>query len=60
MLEFLQGLVGEIAAVHQEQDSSCAGELDQAIDEAYGGEGLAGTGGHLDQGARTIFLERLF
>jgi hypothetical protein len=33
LLEFLEGLVGEVAAVDQEQDAPRPGELDQAVDE---------------------------
>ncbi len=33
LLEFLEGLVGEVAAVDQEQDAPRAGELDQPVDE---------------------------
>ncbi len=60
MLEFLEGLVGEVAAIDQEQDAPRPGELDQAVDEGDGGEGLARAGGHLDQGARAVFLEGFF
>ena len=60
LLEFLEGLVGEVAAVDQEQHAPRPGELDQAVDEGNGGEGLARAGGHLDQGARAVFLQRLF
>ncbi len=59
LLEFLQGLVTQIAAVDQEQHAARAGELDQAVDERDGGEGLAGAGGHLDQGARAVFTQGL-
>ena len=41
LLELLQGLPAEVAAVHQEQHAPRAGELDQPVDEADGGEGLA-------------------
>ncbi len=57
LLEFLQRLVGEVAAINQEQHALCSGELYQAIDEADAGKGFAGAGGHLDQGARAILPE---
>jgi hypothetical protein len=34
--------------------------LDQAVDEIHRREGLAGAGGHLDQGARAVVRQRLF
>ncbi len=34
--------------------------LDEAIGEGAGGEGLAGAGGHLDEGARARFGEGFF
>jgi hypothetical protein len=58
-LELLEGLVAEVAAVHQEQHPPRAGELDEAVDEADGGEGLAAAGGHLHQGAGAIVPEGL-
>ncbi len=60
LLEFLERLLAEVAAVHQEQDAPRAGELDEPVDEVDGGEGLARAGGHLDEGARTVFGQRLF
>ena len=50
----------EVVAVHQEQDALGAGVLDEPVAEVDGGEGLAGAGGHLDQGARARFGERFF
>ena len=58
LVELLLGLAAEVAAVHQEQHAPRAGELDQAVDEADGGEGLAAAGGHLDQGARACSAAR--
>ncbi len=52
LLELLERLVAEVAAVDQEQHAPRAGELDEAVDEVDGGEGLAAAGGHLDEGAR--------
>ena len=43
---------------HQEQDAPGPGELDQPVDEADGGEGLAAACGHLDQGAGLVAGER--
>ena len=60
LLEFLQGLVAEVAAVDQKQYAFCAREFDEPVDERDGGEGFAGARGHLDEGAGAVFLERLF
>jgi hypothetical protein len=59
LVELFLGLAAQVAAVHQKQHAPGAGELDQAVDEADGGEGLAAAGGHLDQGARLVGLERV-
>ncbi len=53
LLKFLERLVAEIAAIHEEQDAFRPGVFDEAIDEIDGGEGLARAGGHLDERART-------
>jgi hypothetical protein len=53
-VEFLLGLPAQVAAVHQEQHAPHAGKLDQPVDEADGGEGLAAAGGHLDQRTRLV------
>ena len=50
--EFLLGLLAEVAGIDEEQDAFGVGVFEQAIDGGDGGEGLAGAGGHLDQGAR--------
>jgi hypothetical protein len=60
LVELLLGLPAEVAAVHQEQDTPRAGELDQPVDEADGGEGLAGACRHLDQRARLVLREAGF
>ncbi len=60
LLELLQGLAAEVAAIDQEEDPPGAGELDQPVDEVDGGEGLAAAGGHLDQGAGTVAAQRVF
>jgi hypothetical protein len=60
LLEFLEGLVGEVAAIDQEQDAPRAGEFDQSVDEGNRGEGLARASGHLDQGARAVFRQGFF
>ncbi len=54
LVEFLLGLAPEVATIDQEQHATGAGELDQAVDEADGGEGLAAAGSHLDQRARLV------
>src|SRR5205085_885307 len=58
LLEFLQGLVAEVAAVDQEENAARAGELDEAVNEVDGGVGLATAGGHLDEGAAFVGSER--
>lgn len=60
LLEFLQGLIGEVAAVDQEQYAAGAGKFNQAIDEADGSKDLAGACGHLNERARAVFRERVF
>lgn len=60
LLEFLQGLVAEVAAVDQEQDPPGAGELDQPVEEIDRRVSLAGPCGHLDERARAVVPERLF
>src|SRR5260370_34217045 len=52
LLEFVEGLAAQSAAVHQEEDAACAGVRDEAIDEVAGGGGLAATNGHVDEGPR--------
>ena len=59
LLELLEGLVAEVAAVHQEQDPPGAGELDQPVRKHDGEEGLAGAGGHLHQRAGPVLAQRL-
>jgi hypothetical protein len=60
LVELLLGLPAQVAAVHQEQHAPRARELDQPVDEADGGEGLAAAGGHLDQRARLVGGQTLF
>ena len=60
LLEFFQGLVAEVAAVDEEEDAARAGELDEAVNEVDGGEGLAAAGGHLDEGAAFVGGEGFF
>ncbi len=54
LLEFFQGLVAEVAAVDEEEDTARAGELDEAVNEVDGSVGLAAAGGHLDEGAAFV------
>ena len=49
--ELLLGLLAEVAGVDEEEDAADAGVFEQAVDRRDGGEGLARTGGHLDEGA---------
>jgi hypothetical protein len=58
LLEFLERLVAQVAAVHQEEHSPCSGEFDEPVDKADGGVRLARTGGHLDQGAGPVLDQR--
>ena len=60
LLEFLERLPAEIAAIHEEEDALRAGVFDEAIDEIDGGVGLARAGGHLDERARTTGGEGFF
>jgi hypothetical protein len=60
VLVFLQCLVAEVVPVDQEQDATGPGVLEQAPAEGAGGEGLACTGGHLDQGAGLVLGQRRF
>jgi len=60
LVEFLPGLAAEVAAIDEEQHAPGAGELDQAVDEADGREGLAAARGHLDQRTRLVGGERFF
>ena len=60
LLEFLEGLPAQVASINQEQDTAGIGKLDQAIDRADRGEGLAAACGHLDQGPGSVGGEGLF
>ncbi len=60
LLEFLERLPAEIAAIHEEQDALGSGVFHEAIDEIDGGVGLARAGGHLDERARTTLGEGAF
>ena len=57
MLEFVDGLAAKVAAVDEKEDAFGSGVLDEPIDLGDGGESLAGTGGHLDEGAGAIGSE---
>jgi len=59
-VELLLGLPAQVAPVDQKKHPFGAGKLDQAVDEADGGIGLAAAGGHLNQGAGLIGCERRF
>ncbi len=50
-VELALGLGAEGVAVDEEEDALEAGELEEAVDFGDGGEGFAGTGGHVDEGA---------
>ena len=49
--ELLLGLLAEVAGIDEEEDALQAGVFEQAVGGGDGGEGLAGTRGHLDEGA---------
>jgi hypothetical protein len=55
--EFLVRLLAEVARVDQEQDALGPAELEQAIHRGDGGEGLAGAGGHVHQGAGLVLRQ---
>jgi hypothetical protein len=57
-LEFVLGLRAEVLAIHQEQDAPRIGIREQTHDLVARGEGLAGTGCHLHQGARITAFQR--
>ena len=59
-LELLERLLAEVRPIDQEQDALRPGLGDQPLGDVGGGERLARTGRHLDQGARLVVLERLF
>src|SRR6266516_7925740 len=54
------GLLAEIGAVHEEENPRGVRMPDQTVRDIGGGEGLAGSRGHLDQCPRAIGTERLF
>ena len=60
LLEFFERLVAEVATVHQKQHTARAGELDEAVDRIDGREGFTASGGHLNEGAGTVFGKRAF
>ena len=51
LLKFFEGLPAQVAAIYQEEHPPRTAELDQPVDAAHCGEGLARAGGHLDQRA---------
>ena len=60
LLEFLQGLVAQVATVDEKQDPPGAAKFNEPIDEVDGGEGLSTSGGHLNQGTGAVFGHGLF
>ena len=50
LFKFFLGLPGQIAPVHQKQHAPRTTKLDEAVNEADGGEGFAAARGHLDEG----------
>ena len=55
VLELLERLASEIAAVHEEEHSFGTRMFDQSVDEIASGIGFAAAAGHLDQRARPGF-----
>lgn len=60
LLEFVDGLAAEVAAVDEEEDALGAGVLNEAVAGGDGGVGLARAGGHLDEGAGSVFGKGFF
>ena len=60
LLEFLERLPAEIAAIHEKQDTLGSGVFHEAVDKIDGGVGLARAGGHLDERARATCGEGAF
>ena len=58
--ELLFGLFAQVPGVHQEENPLGIGELQEPVDGGDGGEGLARTGRHLDEGAGFVGLEGEF
>ncbi len=58
LLELLERLPAQVGAVHEEEHPPGAAVLDQAIGRGDGGKRLAAPGGHLDEGAGAVLLER--
>ena len=56
--ELVLGLFAEIAAINQEEDAFGTSELEQAVGDIDGGEGLAGAGRHLDERTRVGAWQR--
>lgn len=57
LLEFVDGLAAEVAAVDEEEDALGTGVLDEAVGLGDGGVGLAGAGSHLEEGAGAVVGE---
>ncbi len=57
---FLLGLLAEVFGIDEEKHAPGVGVLEQAVNAGDGGVGLAGAGGHLNEGARPGFAEGLF
>ena len=57
VLELLERLLAEVAAVNEEEHPARLGELDEAVGEVDGGVGLAGAGRHLDERSRLVGRE---
>jgi len=59
LLEFVESLAAESPAIDQEQDTACASEFDEPVDEVAGSKCLATACGHLDESAGAVFGEGL-
>ena len=59
-VELFFGLAGQVAPIHQEEHAARSAKLDEAVDEADAGKGLAAAGGHLDEGLGFVGSQGFF
>ena len=60
LVKLFFGLAAQVAPVHQKQHAPRTTKLDEAVDEADGGEGLAAARGHLNEGFGFVGSQTLF
>src|SRR6266702_2198999 len=58
-LKLLQRLPTKVATIHEEQNPSVSGELDEAIQKVAGRISFAGTGRHLDESPPSSLAQRV-